>query len=52
MKLKDPLKDSEIVTDQAPVTYAAGLLLRQVRESRISSVGHGDDVLTGLCVAA
>jgi hypothetical protein len=37
-----------------PAAYAAGLLLRQIRESRIASVGHDhrDDVLTSLRVAA
>ncbi len=40
--------------DITPAGYAAGLLLRQVRKSRISSVCHGrrDDVLTSLRVAA
>ena len=40
--------------DITPAVYAAGLLLRPVRESRISSVGYGhrDDVLTSLRVAA
>jgi hypothetical protein len=35
-----------------PAAYAAGLLLRQIREARISSVGHRDSVLTTLGTAA
>ncbi len=37
-----------------PAAYAAGLLLCQIRQSRIGSVGyaHCDGVLTSLCTAA